>query len=614
MKTYRFLKRPRTKPLIMLETVAIFLAFLLLLQGRLWYGTALHEPRGTVNYIESGWTLRGPEGTVSSSAENGQPMELQSGVLYEMSLPLTYDGRQDPNPYGFPHVDHMYCRVLLDGEELVRFQPEDVKKWDRSSSPGFFYHTFPLPEDVRGRTLTLELLPSMPGVRTFNLPELLLGDYRSMLRNFLTADVFNVVVTVLCMMLGISALLFSAASFTGSDYREGFNIGAFSLLVSLYFYTECRINFFILANPYYLYLVSSLAVSLLPVSFMGVMRECMPGIQKRICTGVIVAEMGFFLAEMFCHFTGRIDMGVFYFAIHLISLSEMVINTLLLLSLRDQKIRRRLAHRLAPVLVGMALDAVLYMLDGSSSQGSFTIIGVLVFLLLQLVHKLVSQAGKMDAMQQYTIEGMATLIESRDGSTGAHVRNTGVYARMIAREMYRRRMYPRELTSEFVDRIGRIAPLHDVGKIKISDTILNKPGKFTPEEYEIMKTHAPLGGEIITQILSKGLEPEMLQMAQDVATYHHERWDGTGYPSGKKGTEIPLCARIMAVADVFDALSSRRVYKPEMSIDQVFGEMERNAGTQFQKELVEVVVSLRPQLEAYLEKIKTNQPVQEERK
>ena len=175
---------------------------------------------------------------------------------------------------------------------------------------------------------------------------------------------------------------------------------------------------------------------------------------------------------------------------------------------------------------------------------------------------------------------------------------------MIAEEMYRLHMYPREIDYEFVDMIGMMAPLHDVGKIEISDTILNKPGKFTPEEYEIMKTHAALGGKIIGRIMQGSLEPEMLQMAIDIATHHHERWDGTGYPDGLKGTEIPLCARIMAAADVFDALSSKRVYKPEMDIDQVFHEMVINENKQFQKEIVEVVLSLRPQLEAYLAKTK----------
>ena len=98
------------------------------------------------------------------------------------------------------------------------------------------------------------------------------------------------------------------------------------------------------------------------------------------------------------------------------------------------------------------------------------------------------------------------------------------------------------------------------------------------------------------------VEPEMLQMAKDIATHHHERWDGTGYPDGLKGKEIPLCARIMAAADVFDALSSKRVYKPEMDIDQVFHEMVINENKQFQKEIVEVVLALRPQLEACVEK------------
>ena len=203
-------------------------------------------------------------------------------------------------------------------------------------------------------------------------------------------------------------------------------------------------------------------------------------------------------------------------------------------------------------------------------------------------------------MQQHTIEGIATLIESRDGSTGSHVRNTGVYASMLAQEMFLRKMYPQDITIDFVEMIGLIAPLHDVGKIKISDTILNKPGKFTAEEYEIMKTHAELGGEIIGDILRDDLNPKLLKMAQNIATYHHERWDGKGYPKGLKGEEIPIAARIMSVADVFDALSSERVYKEKMNIDEVLFEMRQSEGKQFQKEIVEVFISLRNDIEKYL--------------
>lgn len=590
--------------MIMLATIAVFLMFILILQGELWSGTALNHGGGTVNYTEPQWSLQNDGGILDPAVKDSEPVPMTAGETYVMKTVLTYDGTRDQAPYAFLHADHMYCQVLLEGKELCAFRPEDLHKWDRSQSPGFFYQAFPLPKDCRGMELEIRMQPALQGVYSFRLPELLMGDYRSITKSMLTLDIPHNVATVLCMMMGISALLFSAASLTGSEYRQGFNIGAFALLVSLYFYTESRTNFYVLPNPYYLYFVRSLSMSLLPVSFMGVMREAMPGVQKQICTGVIVLEMAFFLTELFLHLTGRMDMAAFYPVLHLISLGEMLVNTVLFLSLKQKKRKTSMGLQLIPVVVGMILDLAVYRRGNplSAQEGSFTTIGVVIFLLMQLVHTLVSQARRVSAMQQHTIEGMATLIESRDGSTGAHVRHTGEYAAMIAQEMYNRRMYPKEITSEFIDIMGRMAPLHDVGKIKISDAILNKPGKFTPEEYEIMKTHAPLGGEIIERILDRGLEPEMLQIARDIATYHHERWDGTGYPEGRKGTEIPLCARIMAAADVFDALSSERVYKPPMDIEDVFREMIKNENKQFQKEIVEVVISLRPQLEACLER------------
>lgn len=206
------------------------------------------------------------------------------------------------------------------------------------------------------------------------------------------------------------------------------------------------------------------------------------------------------------------------------------------------------------------------------------------------------QSRRMEKLQWGVIEGMATLIESRDGNTGLHVKNTSRYVRLLAGEILRRGMYPDIVDQRFVEVITEVAPLHDVGKIKISDVILNKPGKFTEEEYEIMKQHSSMGGEIVGDILGKDADPYMVQIARDVATYHHERWDGGGYPSGLAGEEIPLAARIMAVADVFDAIISKRVYKEAMQIEEGFAELKRCAGTHFDPALVKVFLEIREEV------------------
>ena len=211
------------------------------------------------------------------------------------------------------------------------------------------------------------------------------------------------------------------------------------------------------------------------------------------------------------------------------------------------------------------------------------------------------QSEQMVHMQENVIEGMATLIESRDGNTGQHVRNTKRYVEMIVQYMYDHHMHADEIDQEYMTQICNAAPLHDVGKIMISDTILNKPGKFTPEEYAVMQTHSEIGGDIVKDVLGNVNDSGLIQMSSDVAHYHHEKWDGTGYPDGLKGEEIPLCARIMAVADVFDALVSMRVYKDAMSFEEAYHILQTDAGTHFDPELIQVFVAIRDQVREYLQ-------------
>lgn len=212
------------------------------------------------------------------------------------------------------------------------------------------------------------------------------------------------------------------------------------------------------------------------------------------------------------------------------------------------------------------------------------------------------QSEQMVHMQENVIDGMATLIESRDGNTGQHVRNTKRYVAMIVQYMYDHHMHTDEINLDYMTQICNAAPLHDVGKIMISDMILNKPGRFTPEEFAVMQTHSEIGGNIVKDVLGN-TDQELIQMSSDVAHYHHEKWDGTGYPNGLKGEEIPLSARIMAVADVFDALVSKRVYKDAMSIEEAYRILEKDAGTHFDPELVQVFVAIKDQVMTYLKEV-----------
>ncbi len=216
--------------------------------------------------------------------------------------------------------------------------------------------------------------------------------------------------------------------------------------------------------------------------------------------------------------------------------------------------------------------------------------------------KIREQSKLMLDMQTNIIEELATLIEARDANTGEHVKNTKVYSIMIAEKLYVKKLYSDEVDKKFISDLGAAAPLHDIGKITIPDSVLLKRGKLTDFEYETMKNHTRFGGAIIRRIFNNVVDRQAVQMAIDVALYHHERWDGRGYPLNIKGEEIPLAARILAVADCFDALVSERCYKPALPRDEAFKLICEEAGTHFDPLLVEIFLSLRPKIEKHLDK------------
>lgn len=216
--------------------------------------------------------------------------------------------------------------------------------------------------------------------------------------------------------------------------------------------------------------------------------------------------------------------------------------------------------------------------------------------------KITESARRISAIQDSVIVGMANLIESRDGSTGKHVKNTQIYVKMIADELHNRGLFPGELTEEFIENIRKAAPLHDVGKIKVPDAVLQKPGKLTEEEFETMKTHTVHSRKIIDTIIGDVEDGEYVKVVGDIAMYHHERWDGTGYPTGLTGEDIPLAARIMAVADVFDALYEERVYKPPVRpIERILQIMMEGRGTQFDPVIIDVFMEMVPKIKEMLD-------------
>ncbi len=205
-------------------------------------------------------------------------------------------------------------------------------------------------------------------------------------------------------------------------------------------------------------------------------------------------------------------------------------------------------------------------------------------------------------MQDGLIVLIADMVENRDSDTGDHIQKTASYVRIIMDGLKRKGYYSEQLTPQYMEYVVKSAPLHDTGKIMIPDNILNKPGKLTPEEFEVMKTHASLGKEIIEKAINTVEGENYLTDARDMAAYHHERWDGKGYPEGLKEEEIPLSARVMAVADVFDALTSKRVYKPAFTKEKALEMIAEGKGTQFDPKCVEVFLESVPDIDVVLEK------------
>lgn len=192
--------------------------------------------------------------------------------------------------------------------------------------------------------------------------------------------------------------------------------------------------------------------------------------------------------------------------------------------------------------------------------------------------------------------GMASMVESRDNSTGGHIKRTSAVVNIFAEQLLRHQeKFP--VSEKFLEQVAKAASMHDLGKITVDDCILRKQGKYTPEEYAQMKLHSSAGAKIVNDILQGVEDEDFVVIAMNVAHYHHERWDGTGYPTGLAGTAIPLEARIMALADVFDALVSRRCYKEAFSYDEAFSLIEESLGTHFDPELGKIFCECRSSLE-----------------
>ena len=209
-----------------------------------------------------------------------------------------------------------------------------------------------------------------------------------------------------------------------------------------------------------------------------------------------------------------------------------------------------------------------------------------------LEQEVANRTRALAELQDATIRAMASLAETRDNETGNHIRRTQHYVEALARKLQDHPRFRDELTEDAIQVIFKSAPLHDIGKVGIPDRILLKPGKLTPEEFEIMKTHTTLGRDAIQHAEDQlGINVDFLHLAKEIAYGHQEKWDGSGYPQGVATDDIPISARLMAVADVYDALISRRVYKPGMPHAQAVEIIREGRGAHFDPDICDAFLA-----------------------
>ena len=291
---------------------------------------------------------------------------------------------------------------------------------------------------------------------------------------------------------------------------------------------------------------------------------------------------------------------IIYGALFVLSLIYLVIGLII--------VGRKFRHRDLPTIIMVVVVLIAGIAPMAIFRVNITYIAIAISASLCYIYyndliqqdikrELVEKQERISDMQTHMISGLANVIENRDIDTGGHISRTSLYVKTLAEDARKDGVYADAINDHFIYLIHTLAPMHDIGKIIIPDSILKKPGKLTAEEYEQMKQHAAVGGSVVREVLSGITDEDYLRFASDIATYHHERWDGTGYPTGLKGEEIPLSARIMAIADVFDALVSERCYKKAMTPGEAFDVIRAESGSHFDPNLTEVFLKHKNEFE-----------------
>ena len=314
---------------------------------------------------------------------------------------------------------------------------------------------------------------------------------------------------------------------------------------------------------------------------------CSPFVINVLAIFIFIKDLNYVIGK-----TTNYSMGLSVIACYLNALVYLLF-LFFVVTLYRKKIEK---NRYAGVILSLAVSLTVMILQSIFPEILITSIVPAAFILGFYLLMEDPSYRRLEKHNYEMISGFSTLVENKDDSTGGHILRTKQYVEIILNQLQNEKKYRNIISRDFVKNMLNAAPMHDIGKISTPDVILQKPGKLTPEEYEIMKQHAPRGGEIIMETFSRLDNPEFLKTAYYVARYHHEKWNGKGYPEGLDGEKIPLCARIMAIADVFDAVSAKRCYRDAMPIDQCFQIIENGRGTDFDPDLVDVFLSAKEEI------------------
>ena len=391
-----------------LRVLLLFLiigAAVFMVWGGLWDGYAMEPHYGTRAYKEPFWTYQQGSEVLETGLTTPAFRKMETGKTYSISRILTFDGSHERDPNCFFFVDHMFSRVLLNGEELFRYMPEDIQKRENSRSPGNVYAAVPLPRNCMGQRLTIEFIPALSDSIEYQLPNPCFGGFAARIMFLFRQELAQNIVGLAAAFLGVTAILFSTLVLSGSHYREGMFIGAFAVLFSMYNLTESDFDFYVISNPCYTYVLDYITFTLMPLFLIAYLRERLKARRKQVTTLILCGDLAMFLAEMVLHFTGLVDMREFLPILHVVYGGEFFILFLFFATMKGVGQRNHLAFQMVPILLGTILDSSVYYLhwDLGSSDSTFTAIGVLLFLVTE-----------MESVWKYSVEVYAESMKSQE--------------------------------------------------------------------------------------------------------------------------------------------------------------------------------------------------------